>query len=477
MTPTVEIPGRPGQLDMNALDGRLNTIAGHLNTQYSLLVDCIIELLSDEPSWTGPGIHTPEQYLTWRMGLSPTRARDLVTIARRATELPHCTDAFRSGELSVDQMTAVARRAPWWTDTEICDLARNMTVHQLRTTLNTYPFPDIPRGDDPHNSPTDDTPTDDADTSDADTSDADTDDSDTSGISDGDDDAGHADTADRTGPSSSPLDDELWFGFDTNGQFRMELRCDAATGELIQAALRESRDRQFHNDHPDVTWIDALRDVAERALDGITEPSRRDRFRIDLHLDATTGTLTNATGWRLPDAIRNHLTCDGLIVPTLFRDGSPVSVGRTQRTVPERTRRHIIHRDRGCRVPGCTQTHFLEVHHIIHWLHSGTTDTHNLIALCPHHHRLHHRGKLGITGNADTPDGITFTNAAGAPITPSGAKPERPTAPPPAPFKPYHHPLGERCDYSYIYFRPPDRDDHQRHFAERFGLPYPNSTN
>ena len=413
------------------------------------------------------------------MGLSPARARDLVTIARRTAELPVCADAFRSGELSVDQMTAVARRAPWWTDTEICDLARNMTVHQLRTTLNTYPFPDIPRRDDdaPSAGPDDrDTADDPDDADDNDGSAAETADSDPGENGDAGD--GASDTADRTGPSSSahPPDDELWFGFDTNGQFRMELRCDAATGELIQAALRESRDRQFHNDHPDVTWIDALRDVAERSLDRITEPSRRDRFRIDLHLDATTGTLTNPTAWRLPDAIRDHLTCNGLIAPTLFRDGIPVSVGRTQRTVPERTRRHIIHRDRGCRVPGCTQTHFLEVHHIIHWLHSGDTDTHNLIALCPHHHRLHHRGKLGITGNADTPDGITFTNATGTPITESGARPKRPTAPPPAPLKPYHHPLGERCDHRYIYFRPPDRDNHQQHFAERFGLPDPNST-
>jgi len=478
MASTVEIPERPGQLDMDALDGRLNTIAGHLNVQYSLLVDCVIELLTDEASWTGPGIHTPEQYLTWRMGLSPTRARDLVTIARRAAELPVCADAFRHGELSVDQMTAVARRAPWWTDTEICDLARNMTVHQLRTTLNSYPFPDIPRSDEAENAgPGDSATTDDLDEA-GDASDQPGDDSSDDPSDDYSDDSG--DPANPAGPSADtprPPQDELWFGFDTNGQFRMELRCDAATGEVIQAALRESRDRQFHNDQPDVTWIDAIRDIAERSLDNITEPSRRDRFRIDIHLDATTGALTNATGWRLPDAIRNHLTCDGLITPTLMTDGIPVSVGRTQRTVPERTRRHVIHRDRGCRIPGCTHNHFLEVHHIIHWLHGGDTNTHNLIALCPHHHRLHHKGKLGITGNADTPNGITVTDATGTPITPSGASPEQPTATPPAPFKPYHHPLGERCDYDYIYFRPPDRDDHQRHFAERFGLPYPNGNN
>ena len=35
------------------------------------------------------------------------------------------------------------------------------------------------------------------------------------------------------------------------------------------------------------------------------------------------------------------------------RDGVPFSVGRTRRVVPERTRRVIERRDRGCRVPGC----------------------------------------------------------------------------------------------------------------------------
>ena len=75
-------------------------------------------------------------------------------------------------------------------------------------------------------------------------------------------------------------------------------------------------------------------------------------------------------------------------------------------------------RDQGCAVPGCTQTHILEVHHIIHWEDGGPTDTWNLICLCPHHHRLHHRGELGITGNAD--DGtVVFTDRNGTPLQPS----------------------------------------------------------
>ena len=96
------------------------------------------------------GTHTPELFLAWRTGLAPQRARQIVAIARRADELPDCLDAFRRGELAVDQMAAIAARAPWWTDNEVSDLAKLLTVGQLRRVLARYPFPDIdrPSGDD-----------------------------------------------------------------------------------------------------------------------------------------------------------------------------------------------------------------------------------------------------------------------------------------------------------------------------------------
>ncbi|MDX2380261.1 MAG: hypothetical protein QNM02_10950, partial [Acidimicrobiia bacterium] len=83
------------------------------------------------------------------------------------------------------------------------------------------------------------------------------------------------------------------------------------------------------------------------------------------------------------------------------------------------------------------------------------TDTPNLICLCPHHHRSHHRGKLGITGNADLPGGITFTNQAGNPIAQTGTNPKPPGMPPPQPAGIYRHPLGEHLHTKWIYFNPP----------------------
>ncbi len=150
----------------------------------------------------------------------------------------------------------------------------------------------------------------------------------------------------------------------------------------------------------------------------------------------------------------------------MFTDGArPVSVGRSQHVVPDRTRRLVVARDRKCRVPWCHQTRWLHVHHLDHWHHGGATDTANLAALCPADHRLHHQGLLGITGNADEPNGLTFTDRHGRVIDPA-SRPTPPTRPPPAPSQPYEHPTGERLDHWAIVFPdPPEPHPTDEHAA------------
>ena len=160
----------------------------------------------------------------------------------------------------------------------------------------------------------------------------------------------------------------------------------------------------------------------------------------------------------MPHWLRDMLLCDGTVSPVFTESARPVSVGRTQYQVPDRTRRLILQRDRKCRVPWCNQTRWVQVHHIIHDQHHGPTDTWNLAGLCPGCHRLHHQGKLGITGNADHPDGLTFTDAHGQVIDPA-TRPIKPTGPPPhGPTKPYEHPLGERLQRWAILFPDPPPD-------------------
>lgn len=82
----------------------------------------------------------------------------------------------------------------------------------------------------------------------------------------------------------------------------------------------------------------------------------------------------------------------------------PLPARRRPQDAPESTRRlrrAIEHRDGGCRVSGCGHRRGLEIHHIEHWEDGGSTDPGNLIALCAVHHRKHHQGLLGITGNPE----------------------------------------------------------------------------
>jgi hypothetical protein len=316
--------------------------------------------------------------------------------------------------LSIDQVLPIVRHAPGWADAEAAELARHMTVTQLRRVMGSYHFGDQPPG----------------------------------GGSPGPGDAP---------PAPTPVVEFLSLTGRDDGTTRLSGTLDADHAMELDAALTEARDALFEAGQTDVTWVDALMEMARRSLDAVTSRARRDRFRVYVHLDTDRGAVTGPHGRRLPAPVADLLTCDGVVQPVLFTDGIPVSVGRTRYLVPAHTRRLVEHRDRGCRVPGCTRTKWLEVHHLIRYP-DGPTDTWNLVCLCAHHHRQHHLGRLGISGNADLADGLTFTNQHGSRYGPSPPPP--PTGPPPAATSTYRHPTGESFQSWAVHFNPPPTDQY-----------------
>ena len=416
------------------IDTSVNDIVGVLNSQHAALVDRVVVLLGDGRLWAGEGMTSMSAWVAWRAGMSPAMARSVVAIAERVDELPASIDAFRRGELSLDQMATIARNAPAWTDVQSRDYAIVMTVTQLRHVLQKYPFPaldddgrELPDAE--PNAP--ESPEDEADTEAKKLPDFET-------------------------PSSVEEFVSLWQ--DDDGSFRLSGRLDADAGMIMQAALDEARDRLFQRGDFGAGLVEALVEMAQASLDSVADPARRSRFRVNLFINTDTSErdMADAAGWNVPDAIRRYLTCNGTVTPVFLENGLPVSVGRSQYVVPARTRTVIEHRDHGsCRVPGCDATLGLEVHHLIHWEHGGRTDTDNLLLVCGKHHRMHHRGRLDITGNADQPDGLEFRNQHGRIIAPSGAAPNPPTGPPPKPAAVYAHPDGGRMDTGQIYFNPP----------------------
>ncbi|QYG93944.1 DUF222 domain-containing protein [Iamia sp. SCSIO 61187] len=277
------------------------------------------------------------------------------------------------------------------------------------------------------------------------------------------------------------------FGHDDGDQWRASIRLPADEGAIVEQALRETRDR-LHTaartaarDRAEaegrstagtdrelgvekVTFADAVVGMAHSVLAHDAEGAEvASRPGVLVHLQAPVG---DGEAWRaemhmgptLPDTLRRYLLCDADISVVWETDGHPVQVGRTHRIVPRRIRRLIEHRDGGCRVPGCDSTLWVQVHHIIHWEDDGETVTWNLICLCGRHHRMHHMGLLGITGNADLPDGVVFTDRHGRRIRPAG-HPTRPTPEAMPVVDPYDGPTGERLQKKWVSFdrRPPTR--------------------
>ena len=380
------------------IEDRVREVCGQLNVLHARLVELASEAL-ETGAWHGCGVKSLTHWLSWQCGLSPRRAAETARLAEAESTHPQVMDVFAEGAVSVDQ-AAVATKAPAYLDRQFAEFAQVMTVAQLRVAVR----------------------------------------------------------AARPAPPAPPPVDERsetvagWF--DDDGRYHLNGELEPDHGREVEAALREARDALFQSGQSKVTWADALVEMARRSMDA-APLARRERFRVNWFVDPADPVPARwADGLAVPHWLVEMLSCDGTVSP-VFTDGAhPVSVGRTQYAVPDRTRRLVLYRDKKCRVPWCNQTRWLQVHHIVHDEHGGPTDTWNLMAACPACHRLHHKGLLGISGNADDPDGLTFTDAHGRVIDPT-AHPIKPTGPPPSPRRPYEHPLGERLQRWALLFPDP----------------------
>ena len=117
-----------------------------------------------------------------------------------------------------------------------------------------------------------------------------------------------------------------------------------------------------------------------------------------------------------------RLACDSSIARILLDSESMViDVGRSKRVVSEPARRALTARDGHCRWPGCERpASWSAAHHVVHWIHGGTTDLDNLILLCHRHHRMVHEGKWQIVRGNDgqiltIPPTVTFGPPARGP--------------------------------------------------------------
>ena len=342
------------------IEERLRAVCGHLNVLNAQLVELAAEAL-ETGAWQVWGVRSLSHWLTWQAGISPHRAQEVVRLAEARTTHPAVMSTFAAGALSVDQGgdghqgAGLPRRGA----------RRDGHVRHGRSA----------QGDGAAARPAPPTPT----------------------------------------PSAPGPDESLATWFDDDGRYHLRGQLDADHGRIVDAALTEARDALFRAGQTDVTWAEAIVEMAQRSLDA--GPRRATRSG-----SGPTGSSTRATRCRPVDrrAGRARLAAR----PAPLRRHRPADVHRGRQAGQRRTiavpgagAHPADRRATGSQVPGP----------VVHpdplaagpppgprraRGSDGHVEPHRHL---PADHRRHHRGQLGITGNADDPNGLTSpTPAAGS---------------------------------------------------------------
>lgn len=362
------------------LDAAICRLARQINAEsYRLLA--LVREFDDRLGWAKWSFRCCAEWLAWRCGLSLSAAREKVRTAQALRALPAISAAFADGRLSYSKVRALTRVAQAHDEDSLLAYALDATAAQLeercRQIRNVTP--------------------------------------DSVGV------------AERAWARRSL---SLWRD-PAAGTMRITVEVPIEEGEIVARALdravaagETAQGLEFAENSWRAQQADALIAVAKAYLTDKASSGRSaeaapraaarataDHYQVVVHVDEAA--LRGGAGRAdLPVETVKRMTCDGSLITIVeSARGTPLAVGRKQRTVSTPLKRALWSRDRGCSFPGCHHTHYLDAHHIRHWADGGDTSLENLTLLCSHHHRLLHEGGFKI--RRDHAGSIYFQRADG----------------------------------------------------------------
>ncbi|MBI2169403.1 MAG: DUF222 domain-containing protein [Actinobacteria bacterium] len=390
-TLVVEPGVSPGVLEavpLERIEAEITELAAHLAAAEARWLALIGEFDRRE-GYAVWGCRSTAVWLNWRCGLSMPAAHERVRVARALSDLPVTRAAFFSGELSYSKVRAITRVATAESESDLVDVARASTAAQLeRITKGVAAVERTLREEARRH---------------------------------------HHERAlsviehdDGSGTIVVHLPPERL------ALARAALESVAETMAIADFVSEIDSSAEDATDTPSDPWsarmVDAFCRLAEMALDSSAEErSFSERFLVNVHLDLRAllededeaGCLGNGTA--LSSETLDRLLCDGSCVPVIQIDGVPVHSGEKAPAIPRAMRRALRARDQGCRFPGCTNTKWVDAHHVIWRSRGGPTELWNLLELCRFHHTsVHARGFVAERRD----DEFVFFRPDGTPVPP-----------------------------------------------------------
>jgi len=376
----------------------LASLSAHLSAATARWLELVWEMQEEGDS------SDLQAFLAWRCGVTGREAREFLRVAEALRELPATRAAFARGELTFSKVRALTRVATGSSEEGLLELAGALTASQLERALRAFR---------------------------------------------------------RVAAEDAREAHELEYVdyyLDDDGTLFLRARLAAEDGTLLIRALEAAREGVLErrraerataaNDRqkqalqqaeaggasvgpPRPARVEALLDLAEASLVAECEP-RGGRARVVVHVDAAAlcadgrGRSELEDGPLIAPETARRLGCDADVMAQIERDGLPLSVGRSRRSVPAALRRLLEARDgHSCCFPGCERRRHLQAHHRTHWAHGGETSLENLVLLCYQHHRVVHEGGYTVEGDPET--GFRFRNRYGVvwPLAPPRPPPGR----------------------------------------------------
>ena len=438
---------------LSLLEDEIATLSATIQAAtYRLL--CLVEEYDRRGGWADPlasdGFRSVAHWLSWRVGLSLTTARQQVAVARKLPEMPKVSAAFAAGEVSYSKVRAISRVVTPETEDDLLVWAKAGTASQLEKivrqyrrargaaeneqaqeqdrsrSLTTYWDSDgmlVVRGRLPPEQGSmllkaldrakDDVLRTSVATREILTSEEALE---TVGPCCCDSHREPAERVDDVSAEASPVL-ELALSEDCAEPAERADDVSAEASPVLELALSEdcAEPAECAEASPVASSVtrtpcveltgqqlmaDALGLVAEQALAHRAGKDRAaDRFQVVVHVDGEVLAEPEADGRcdledgpaLAPETVR-RLTCDCTVRPMLHGPRGEIEAGRKSRVVGAALRRALTARDgSGCAFPGCG-CRGRDAHHVEHWARGGETVLENLLSLCRYHHTLVHEG-------------------------------------------------------------------------------------
>ncbi len=418
---SAELPKERAKLSREQIDKLGDDIAAaaaHIDAAtHRLLTD--IRRFDQCHGWYEQGAQSCAHWLSYRIGLGLNAAREKVRVARRLGDLSLIDGALRDGVVSFSKVRAMTRVATADNEDKLLRVARSATGAQLERICRGYRQVTERRK------------------------------------SRRDDERRHLRKRHTAGGlvriEAQLRPDEAALVMQALGEMRRLAGGEAKGG--VQAGENDGRptpacvvgrvtavtspipddEPDEEPDHPRATLADGLVLMAESVL--ARGPAARragEPNQLIVQLGPEQLDTGEAGPWRaelhdgtwLSGQAFERFTCDcSVTVVKTGTNGTPLDVGRKQRTIPPSLWTALLTRAGGCcQLPGCSSRIFMQAHHIEPWSQGGPTNLQNLALVCGRCHLRLHEGGFRVERLADGT--LRFFRPDGKVIEPCPTPPE-----------------------------------------------------